>query len=247
MIEPVVNAPIPKNVFELHSFLGIVNYYARFLPNLSSVLHPLHQLLAYNSWWVWSPECDKAFAEVKQLITSEEVLTHYDLQRDVSLAYDASPYGMGCVLSHIMDEGSDRPIAYAKKRSLSPAERNYSQIDREALGIVWGIKRFQTYLYGKHFTFLTDHKPIVSIFSPERGVSVTTAACMQRYELFLSVYDYKIRYKNTKTHGNADYLSRLPLSDCDPDDEVDINILHLTLFDTLPITSDRIRQETAEN
>jgi hypothetical protein len=70
---------------------------------------------------------------------------------------------------------------------------------------------------------------------------------MQRYALFLSGYDYKSRYKNTKTHDNADCLSRLPLSDCEPDDEVDINLLYLTQFDTLPITSDRIRQETGRD
>ncbi|XP_062606687.1 uncharacterized protein K02A2.6-like [Saccostrea cucullata] len=246
-IEAVVSAPKPKNVSELRSFLGIVNYYARFLPNLSSLLYPLHHLLSKSRKWSWSSECDKAFSEVKQLITSDEILTHYDPQREVRLACDASPYGLGCVLSHVMDDGSERPIAYAS-RSLSSAERNYSQIDREALGIVWGVKRFHTYLYGRHFSLLTDHRPLVSIFSPSKGVSVTTAARMQRYALFLSGYDYDIMYKNTKAHGNADSLSRLPLSDCESDDDYqDIDLMYLPQFETLPITSDRIRQETGRD
>jgi hypothetical protein len=112
-----------------------------------------------------------------------------------------------------MDDMSERPIAYAS-RSLSPAEKNYSQIDREALGIVWGVKRFHTYLYGRHFSLVTDHKPLLSIFHQEKGISATSAARMQRYALFLSWYDYDIAYKNTKMHGNADSLSRLPLSEC---------------------------------
>jgi hypothetical protein len=90
---------------------------------------------------------------------------------------------------------SEKPKAYAS-RSLLLAEKNYSQIDHEALGIVWGVKRFHAYLYGRYFSLLTDHKPSVSIFHPEKGISTT--ARMQRYALFLSGYDYDIAYKNTE-------------------------------------------------
>ena len=245
-IEAVVDAPKPTNVSELRSFLGIVNYYARFLRNLSSTLYPLHQLLAKGKKWRWTSECDRAFAEIKRMISSEEVLTHYDPQKPVRLACDASPYGLGVVLSHVMDDGSERPIAYAS-RSLSPAERNYSQIDREALGIVWGVKRFNTYLYGRRFTLLTDHRPLVSIFHPEKGISVTTAARMQRYALFLSGYNYDISYKNTKAHGNADSLSRLQLPDCEPEEDNSVELMYIAQFDNLPITSDRVRQETSRD
>ena len=93
-------------------------------------------------------ECDRAFKETKRLITSEEMLTHYDPAQPIRLACDASPYGIGCVLSHTMKDGSERPIAFAS-RSLTSAERNYAQIDREALSLVWGVKKFHHYLYGQ--------------------------------------------------------------------------------------------------
>ncbi|XP_056008456.1 uncharacterized protein K02A2.6-like [Ostrea edulis] len=245
-IDAVINAPKPTNVSELRSFLGIVNYYARFLPNLSSTLYPLHQLLSKEKKWEWTPKCDRAFLDIKRMKTSEEVLTHYNPDQPVRLACDASPYDIGCVLSHVMDDGSERPIAYAS-RSLSAAEKNYSQIDREALGIVWGVKRFNTYLYGKHFTLLTDHKPLVSIFHPEKAISTTSAARMQRYALFLSGYDYEIMYKNTKTHGNADSLSRLPLSECETSEDTSVDIMYMSQIEQLPITSAKIKQKTGRD
>ncbi|XP_021339765.1 uncharacterized protein K02A2.6-like, partial [Mizuhopecten yessoensis] len=88
--------------------------------------------------------------------------------------------------------------------SLNAAERNYSQIDKEALGLVWGVKHFHDYLFGRRFTLLTDHKPLVAIFNPEKSIPTTTASRMQRYALFLSGLTYDIEYKHTKAHGNAD-------------------------------------------
>ena len=122
---------------QLRSFLGLVNYYNRFLPNASTVLHPLHQLLEQNSEWQWIEQCEQAFTEAKSLITSEQVLTHYDPALPVRLVCDASPTGIGAVLSHVMPDGSERPIAFAS-RSLTKTERKYAQIDKEALSIAWG-------------------------------------------------------------------------------------------------------------
>ena len=193
---------------ELRSFLGIVNYYARFIPNLSSVLHPLYNLLEKDRKWCWTKDSDEAFKTVKKLITSDEILTHYDPNLPLCLATDASPYGLGAVLSHIMPNGEERPIAYAS-RSLSTSEKNYSQIEKEALGIIWGVKRFNTYVYGRHFRLITDHEPLISIFGPKKGIANTTAARLQRYALFLAGYNYDIVYRNTKKHGNADCLASL--------------------------------------
>ena len=178
-IEAVVNAPRPENVSQLRSFLGLVNYYNRFLPNASSVLQPLHQLLEQNSKWQWTEQCEQAFTEAKRLITSEQLLTHYDQGLPVRLACDASPTGIGAVLSHVMLDGSERPVAFAS-RSLTKTERRYAQIDKEALSIVWGVKRFHVYLFGRQFTLLTDHKPLTSTFHPEKEVPAMTAARLQR-------------------------------------------------------------------
>ena len=130
-MEAVEAAPQPQNVTALRSFWGLVNYY-KFIPNLASVLHPLYQLLEKCRKWKWSTACEEAFLKCKKLLTSDCVLTHYDLNLPVRLACDASQHGIGAVLSHVMPTGVERPIAFAS-RSLSTAEKAYAQIDKEAL------------------------------------------------------------------------------------------------------------------
>ena len=244
-IEAVVSAPRPENVSQLRSFLGLVNYYNRFMPNASTVLHPLHQLLEQNSEWQWTEQCEQAFTEAKRLITSEQVLTHYDPALPVRLACDASPTGIGAVLSHVMPDGSERPVAFAS-RSLTTTERKCAQIDKEALSIVWGVKRFHVYLYGRRFTLITDYKPLTAIFHPEKGVPAMTAARLQRYAMFLAGFNYKIEYKSTTKHCNADGLSRLPLQQKEREEmEVDSSeVFHATQFEPLPVTSEAVARET---
>ena len=101
------------------------------------------------------------------MITSEQVLTHYDPALPVRLACDVSPTGITAVLSHVMPDGSERPVAFAS-RSLTKTERKYAQIDKEALFIVWGVKRFHVYLYGRRFTLITDHKPSLPFSTQKR-------------------------------------------------------------------------------
>ena len=125
------------------------------------------------------------------MITSEQVLTHYDSALPVWLACDASPTGIGTVLSHVMPNGSERPVAFAS-RSLTKTGRKHAQIDKEALSIVWGVKRFHVYLYRRWFTLITDHKPLTAIFHPEKGIPAMTAARLQRYAFFLAGLDYEI-------------------------------------------------------
>ena len=112
---------------------------------------------------------------MKELVTSEQVLTHYHPEKPIKLACDASAYGIGAVISHII-EGHEKPIAFAS-RTLNPAEKkNYAQIDKEALGLIWGIKIFHTCLYGRIFILETDHQPLVHISKPENGISSTASA-----------------------------------------------------------------------
>ena len=245
-VKAMVDAPRPKDVSQLRSMLGLINYYHRFLPDLSTLLHPLHQLLKKDQHWAWTSECEAAFQEVKQLISSDMVLTHYDPQKPLRIASDASSYGLGSVLSHVMEDGSERPIAFAS-RSLTQSERNYSQIDKEALALVWGVKKFHHYVYGRKFTLVTDHKPLLSILHPHKSIPVITAARLQRYALFLAGHNYNIEYKRTTDHCNADALSRLPLEVVQPSAEDDadaVDVFYTSQIGVLPVTSADIKRET---
>ena len=168
-IEAVVSAPRAVNVSQLHSFLGLVNYYNRFLPNVSIVLHPLHQFLGESREWQWSERCELAFTEAKGMITSEQVLMRYDPSLPVRLACDASPTGISAVLSPVNPCGSERPVAFASW-SLTKTEHKYAQIDEEALSMMWGggggmVPCF--FLYGRPFMLITNHCPSLP-FSTQR-------------------------------------------------------------------------------
>ena len=243
-IEAIVNAPKPENFTQLRAFLGMVNYYAKFLPNLASVLHPLNQLLQKNVKFQWTAATQKAFEKVKKLITSDTVLTHYNPDLPVRLICDSSTYGLGAVISHVMENGEERPIAFAS-RTLSAAEKNYTQVQKEALSIIWSIKKFYSYLYGRKFTLVTDHQPLLAILGPKKGIPATTAAHLQRYAIFLQGHDYEIEYKSSKAIANADGLSRLPCPQTEEIEESDpVEIYNLSQIDSLPVSAYDIKRET---
>ena len=177
-LEAIMNMRAPENVTELRSFLGLITYYQKFIPNLSSMFQPLHELLQKDVPWEWTAECEQAMQQAKDILMREPVLIPFDPKRKLVLACDASPYGLGAVLSHVMDDGSERPIAYAS-RTLTKSERNYSQIEKEALGIIFGVRKFHKYLYGQKFVLYTDHKPLVAIFAPDKEVPSLVALRMQ--------------------------------------------------------------------
>ena len=143
---------------ELRSFLGMLAALTNFIPKLSTLAHPLYELLG-NKPWKWSPSCDKAFCDVKCALTSETVLTHYNPSLPVELAVDASPYGLGAVIMHELPNGDRRPMACAS-RTLNEHEKRYGQIDKEALAIIFGLKRFHIYLYGH----ISPLKQIISLW-----------------------------------------------------------------------------------
>ena len=202
-VSAVREAPRPKDVSQLRSFLGMVNYYGKFLPNLATLLRPLYDLLQSAKTWSWGDSQEQAFRKAKELLPSAPLLTHYDPEKQLILSCDASPYGVGAVLSHRFEDNSERPIAYAS-RTLSPAEQKYAQLDKEALSIVFGVKRFNQYLYGRKFTILSDHKPLQYLLGETRGIPPMASARIQRWALMLSAYHYEICYKPGADHANAD-------------------------------------------
>ena len=146
-LQAIQRAPAPENVNQLRAFLGLLNYYGKFIPNLSTMIHPLNALLRHGVHWKWTQECAAAFTQAKESLSAELVLAHYNPQLPLQLAGDASCYGIGAMLSHQYPDGTERPIAYAS-RTLQLSEKNYAQIEREALSLVFGIQKFHQYIYG---------------------------------------------------------------------------------------------------
>ena len=210
--QAILEAPAPKNVTQLRSFLGLLNYYGKFLPNLASTLAPLYSLLEKYRAWSWRQEQELAFNKAKQLLTSAKVLVHFDPEKSLLLSCDASQYGIGAVLSHRLEDGSDRPIAYAS-RTLATAERNYLQLEKEGLAVVWGVVKFKQFLLGRQFVILSDHKPLQYLFNEKRAIPGMASSRIQRWALTLSAYTYAIQNKSGKQQANADALSRLPLKE----------------------------------
>lgn len=212
------------------------------MPNLANKLKPLHELLNKTKTWNWTDKCETAFRGAKTALSQSEALTHFDSTLPLQLACDASPYGVGAVVSHIMPSGEERPIAFAS-RTLSKAESNYAQIEREALSIVFGIKKFHQYLYGRKFTLLTDHRPLTSIFGPHTGIPSLAASRMQRWALILSAHQYDIKYRKSDQHGNADGLSRLPLP-VTHSETTQAEIFYFKEVSAAPVTSTQVKKHT---
>ena len=209
-VRAIVECPVPNNADRLRSFLGMANYYGRFIANMSSKAAPLYALTRKDTNYNWTAKHQTAFDNLKSVLASDVVLAHYDPRKEIGVAADASAYGIGAVLSHLEPDGLERPICYAS-RVLSDAERNYSQIEKEGLSIVFAMQRFHRYISGRHFILYTDHRPLLKIFGPHDAIPTTTSARLQRWAIYLSSFNYSIGFKKSADHANADGLSRYPV------------------------------------
>ena len=155
-LQAIRDAPSPKNLTQLKSYLGLLSYYGRFLPNLSNVLFPLYRLLRRQTPWTWSKTEEETFQNSKKLLMSSKLLVHFDPSLELILACDASNYGIGAVLALRLPDRSEKPIGFAS-RTLSETEKRYSQLEKEGLACIFGIKKFHSYLFGHPFTIYTDN------------------------------------------------------------------------------------------
>lgn len=214
-VQVISDLTVPNSVKELQSFLGMVTYLAPYIPNLSVHTAPRRQLLHKDSEFQWHPEHQQAFNVLKQLICSAGTSSYFDPSKPVLLQVDASQEALGAAL---LQEG--RPIAYASK-SLTDTEKRYANIERELLACVFGAERFHTYIFGKHFTIESDHRPLEMICKK----NLTTApARLQRMLLRLQKYDYDIHYKPGREMILPDSLSRLPKKKAKQDLEINLNM-----------------------
>ncbi|XP_019561388.3 uncharacterized protein K02A2.6-like [Aedes albopictus] len=168
----------PENLKQLRSYVGMLNFYHRFVPELSTVLKPLYELTKKGQEFQWSSECQAAFEESKKRLCQNSLIVPYDPTKEIVVASDASPWGLGGCLSIIIN-GMERPVMFASC-TLSETERKYCQLQKEALAIVFCLKKFHRYIYGRKFTLVTDHEPLKLIFDPQKDVPVLAAQRIQR-------------------------------------------------------------------
>ena len=249
-VKDLQNMPSPTSKEDLQRFLGLMTYLSPYIPNFSSKCESLRRLLKSDSAFLWEADHERCFQELKKTITEDSVLAFYDQAAPLTLEVDSSTKGLGVALTQ-----RNKPIAFASK-TLTHTQANYSNIEREALALVHGIQRFHTYLYGKRFTALTDHKPLESIW---RKPLTRAPPRLQRLFLQLQGYDMDLQYKPGPDMVLSDTLSRLPSSknhgtiplDERVDgiilDDLDLEVKPITLLNFTPDRLSTIRKETSED
>jgi transposase InsO family protein len=203
-IRALQDMPVPKKLDEVQRFLGMAGYYRKFINGFSVKAGPLLKLSKKNTRFYWSPECEKAYRDLIEALTTEPVLAYPNFSEPFTLYTDASKDGLGANLSQVQD-GVERVIAYAS-RTTNKHEKNYSITELECLAVVWGTKVFRPYLHGSRFEIVTDHQALTWLHSLKEPVGR-----VGRWVLRMQEYDYTVRYRQGRVHSNVDPLSRAPL------------------------------------
>ena len=202
-IRAIVDYPTPSNIKSLQSFLGLVNFSLRFIPNLAMVTAPLRLLLKKGSKYQWSADCTQSFEKLKKLIKDAGTLAFPDFSKVFRLQTDASNYGIGAVLLQQDDNDDWQPIAYIS-RALTKSEQNYSTTEKEFLAIVWAFQKFHPYLHGTSVQVETDHQPLVSLIHKTHP-----PGRLLRWALALQEYSFTMIYRKGASNTVADALSRM--------------------------------------
>ena len=233
-LHTIRDARPPTPLTELRSFTGMVNHYAQFIRGLSGKLKPLHMLLRKYTKWFGGTKQQHTCVEINNILSSPPLVVHYDPCRPLVLTAAASEYGVGAVLSHTIEDGTDRPIS-CFSRTLSPIEKNYSQLDNEGLLIIYRLRKCQQFVYGRHVTIVTDHKPLIALFGEHIHVSQMVSPRIQRWALMLSSYNYTIQYCPGLQVPQA--LSRLSQTQTIDSTPIPHETVVLQMMDATPATS----------
>ena len=180
-VRAVVEAPTPTDVTQVKSFLCMLTFYRRFLPNLATILQPLHQLLKKGQVFRWVIDHERAFDMAKELLRKPPV-----------------------------PEDKEQSVAF-HSITMAPAEKNYSQVKKEASAMICGVREFHKYLWGRHFNIYTDHKPFLGLLGEMKPLPKYSSSRLQRWALLMQGFDYELIYRPGTSIANADALSRLPL------------------------------------
>lgn len=211
-LEAVRKFRAPASPEELRSFLGLIAYLGHFIPNLATKAAPLRRLVIEGkTGFEWKEEHEDCFRNLKESISEDMKLTFFDPSKETVVIVDASPVGLGAILTQKGGKNGAEIVMFASK-TLSAPETRYCQTEKEALAIVWGVERFSHFLLGSSFTVVTDHKPLTHIFQPLSK----PCARIERWVLRLQPYEFAVVYKKGK-ENIADPFSRLSAVDKDPE------------------------------
>lgn len=234
-IKAIVDLKSPKNKKELQIILGMINYLRRFVTGLAEMAAPLQMLLKKDMEWLWTQVHENVFVGIKNCISKAPVLQNFNSKLPVTIQCDASKDGLGCCL---MQDG--KPVSYAS-RSLTSAEKNFSQIEKELLSVVWSTKKFHYYIYGRKCIILNDHKPLETLL--KKGIHEIPSTRLQRLKLKLLKYNIEFKYLKGKLMHVADLLSRSFLEETDSDDTYMYEVVHCVGLSSYLQCSEEQKQE----
>ena len=241
-LEAIKRYERPKKLVEVQEFVGMINFYRKMFPKFSETLEPLTRLTKKQFKHrrfqeIWTQEQENCFNEIKRKMLTFPFLIHYDPTLPIELHCDASGYGIGASIGHLVN-GNFHAVQHAS-RLLSDCEKRYSTTDKESLCIVWAIDKFKRYLTGLPFTVYTDHRALAWLQTKEK-----LPARLHRYALELQSYDMKIKYREGKKNQDADALSRHPVSKPEDTDE-NLMIFAMAVMNDIPdpYTKDLIQEQ----
>ena len=202
-VKAIFELDTPTTVTHVRSFLGMANYYRQCIPNFAKVAEPLVTLTKKHARFEWGEGQDKAFTQLKELLTSSHVMAAPRIGHPYRLYTDACDYAVGGILVQTDDQGVEKVIQYISHQ-LSGSQLRWATIEKEAYAVVYAIEKLRPYLYGAEFTVLTDHKPLTSLFTKQLQNTK-----IQRWGVLLAEYGAKIEYRKGSNNIRADMLSRI--------------------------------------
>ena len=205
--QTISRMPEPKNRKELDSFLGLIKLKGTSVPEMRHYRGPLDEALRQDKQFTWSPECQRAFAKLKQMLTSDSLQMRYDESLPIVVAAKASESGIGAILMHRLPDGNSKTVCRASK-SLTAAERKYGQIEKDGLALTFAVRKFHKYLCGRTFTLVTDNQRLLA-YGRNKSLPATAANRLIRWALILRSYDFHFETVDTSQLGEAKAIAVL--------------------------------------
>jgi len=193
----------PQGISEIRSFLGMSGYYRPCMPQYAHIAEPLVKMTRKNAHFTWTGEQQRAFQALKDLLISDKVMAHPQMDKPYKLYTDACDYAIGAILCQLDEKGIERPVVYLSKQ-LTATQRRWATIEKEAYAVVYALRQLRPYVWGADFKVYTDHKPLTCLFTKEMNNTK-----IQRWQVLLAEYGAKVEYRKGKNNIRADMLSRI--------------------------------------